>query len=358
MSRPDAGTNPTTQAQAVDTPQANNQPHTSTQAQGTDMLQTTNHAQAPHHSQSIIHASNLSKWYGEVIGLNNLNLDINSGITGIVGPNGSGKSTLFKLITGMIKPSVGTIQVLGQNPWGNISLMRDIGFCPDFDFLASDVTGKEYLNLLGGLHAMSGATLEKRVEEMANLVQMTDALDRKMGGYSKGMKQRMKIAGSMLHAPKLLLLDEPLSGTDPLVRRDIMELIERLHQERGHTVVVSSHVLSEVEKMTSNIALIYKGRAIAVGNISEIRGLIDKHPHNVIIEGKDIQKLAKRLLDEDFTRSVGYNDNRSGILVQISRPDEFFTSLPKIVNEIGSEIDTLYSLDDNLEAVFRYLVGG
>jgi ABC-2 type transport system ATP-binding protein len=305
----------------------------------------------------VIAAESLGKWYGEVIGLNNFNLEIKHGVTGVVGPNGSGKSTLFKLALGLIKPNTGRISVLGQAPWGNSQLHSDIGFCPDYESLPPDSTGREYLSLIGRLHAMEGSALPKRIEEIAALVEMSGALDRKTGGYSKGMKQRMKIAGALIHDPQLLILDEPLSGTDPIVRKELIDLTRRLNREHGHDVIVSSHVLFEIERMTHNVALMYKGRSVASGEISEIRALIDKHPHNIIIEGNGITSLAKALLDEDYTVSVAFNKDRRGITIQVSKPDDFFNGLPALIGEANCSVSSMYSLDDNLEAIFKYLVG-
>jgi ABC-2 type transport system ATP-binding protein len=305
----------------------------------------------------IIHAQDLSKWYGQVIGLNRFALRVMPGITGIVGPNGSGKSTFFKVVLGLIKPNTGDITVLGQRPWKNSDLHSSIGFCPDYESLPSDSTGREYLTLVGRLHMMHGTELSKRIQEVGKLVEMDKALDRKTGGYSKGMRQRMKIAGALIHDPELLILDEPLSGTDPLVRKDIIDLVKRLHKEHGHDIIVSSHVLFEIERMTHNVALIYRGRAVASGDISEIRNLIDRHPHNIIIEGERTTFLAKLLLDKDYVVSISYNDNKNSVTVQVSRPDDFFNDLPALIDQAQCSVNKMYSLDDNLEAVFRYLVG-
>jgi ABC-2 type transport system ATP-binding protein len=308
-------------------------------------------------SEIVLRAASLSKWYGEVIGLNNFNLEVKPGVTGIVGPNGSGKSTLFKLMLGLIRHNAGEITVFGERPWGNASLHSRIGFCPDYESLPSESTGREYLSLVGHLHAMNGARLAGRIGEVSQLVEMTHALDRKTGGYSKGMRQRMKIAGALIHDPELLILDEPLSGTDPIVRKDLIDLTKRLNKEQGHNVIVSSHVLFEIERMTHDVALIYKGRAVASGDISEIRDLIDKHPHNIVIEGDGIAALGKLLLDQDFTVSVGLSDDRKSMTVQVSKPDDFFQGLPVLMEQADSSIKSMYSLDDNLEAIFRYLVG-
>jgi len=305
----------------------------------------------------VLRADSLSKWYGEVIGLNNFNLEVKPGVTGIVGPNGSGKSTLFKLMLGLIKPNAGEIRVFGERPWGNAMLHSRIGFCPDYESLPSESTGREYLSLVGHLHGMEGSRLTGRIQEVSQLVEMVHAIDRKTGGYSKGMKQRMKIAGALVHDPELLILDEPLSGTDPIVRKDLIDLTKRLNKEHGHNVIVSSHVLFEIERMTHDVALIYKGRAVASGDISEIRDLIDKHPHNIVIEGQGIASLAKLLLDQAYTVSVGFNEDRNSMTVQVSKPDDFFNGLPTLLEGTECSLRSMYSLDDNLEAIFRYLVG-
>jgi ABC-2 type transport system ATP-binding protein len=308
-------------------------------------------------SVPVISAKGLSKWYGEVIGLNTLELDVFPGITGIVGPNGAGKSTLFKLVLGLLRPNVGTVTVLGQNPWGNTKLMARLGLCPDFDNLSDVQTATAYLQLVGGLHGMKGTKLDARIKEVGEIIGMTEHMGRKIGGFSKGMRQRMKIAGAMLHSPELLLLDEPLSGTDPLGRREIIKLVHTLHKEHGHNVIVSSHVLHEIERLTPQVAVIYKGRAVASGDIQEIRNLIDKHPHNIIIESDMIDDLAKHFVEMDCVVSMEFKPDKSCVIVQVSKPDEFFDEMPFLVEELGCNVTKMYSLDDNLESVFRYLVG-
>ena len=306
----------------------------------------------------LIKTVDLSKWYGEVIGLNSFELEISSGITGLIGPNGSGKSTFLNLAIGTIKPKTGHILVMNQNPWMNPKLKSNIGFCPDYDNLSDEATGREFLELVGGLHGLNGMWLKNSLNEVSEVVGMKDALYRKIGGYSKGMRQRIKLAGSIIHEPKLLLLDEPLSGADPQVRKSLIEVIKSLHNDLGHDIVVSSHVLYEVERLTSKIALIYKGRAIASGEISEIRNLIDEHPHNIIIEGNKISDLAKKLLDMKYTISVGYQEGSKRIKVQVSKPDEFFATITDLITSLDCEIERMYSIDDDLEAVFNYLVEG
>jgi ABC-2 type transport system ATP-binding protein len=305
----------------------------------------------------IIQAKMLSKWYGEVIGLNTLELQVFPGITGMVGPNGSGKSTFFKLVSGLIKPSVGSIEVLGEDPWANPPLMARIGLCPDYDNLNDEMTARYFLRIVGGLHGMKRPSLDDRIDEVAGIVGMTDAMDRRMGGFSKGMRQRMKIGGAMLHEPELLLLDEPLSGTDPLGRREIIDLVHVLYREHGHNVIVSSHVLHEVERLTPNVVVIYKGRAVATGNIRDIRDLIDQHPHRIIVEADRLDTLVKRFIEMPSVLSVEFAQDRSNVILQVTKPDEFFNSIPGLVKDTGADVRKLYSLDDNLESVFRYLVG-
>jgi ABC-2 type transport system ATP-binding protein len=305
----------------------------------------------------IIEARTLSKWYGQVIGLNTLELEVHPGITGMVGPNGSGKSTFFKLVSGLIKPSVGTIQVLGEVPWGNRELHARIGLCPDYDNLNDEHTARYFLRVVGGLHGLKRPALDGRIDEVFGIVGITEAADRRIGGFSKGMRQRMKIAAAMLHEPELLLLDEPLSGTDPLGRREIIELVHSLREEHGHSVIVSSHVLHEVERLTDNVVVVYKGRAVATGHIREIRDLIDQHPHNIIVEADRLDALVARFVDMDTVVSVRFAPDRSHVVLQVTRPDEFFNSIPGLVSETGADLRKMYSLDDSLESVFRYLVG-
>ncbi|MFO7792907.1 MAG: ABC transporter ATP-binding protein [Candidatus Saliniplasma sp.] len=306
----------------------------------------------------VVKARNLSKWYGDVIGINSLNIDVHKGVTGIVGPNGAGKSTIFKLATGMIKPNKGEISVLGENPWLNDTIMGRIGFCPDYDNLSDYSSGSRFLRYIGSLHGLRKGRLERSISRTAELVGVKDFLDRDIETYSKGMRQRLKLAGALIHDPDILFLDEPLSGADPQARKDLIELIKDLHIKRDHDVLVSSHVLSEVERMTNDIVLIYKGRVIASGDISEIRSLIDEHPHHIVIEGSNKDELAKRLLDLNYIVSLGFEDNRRRLIIEVERADDFFQDIPSLVNETDVDIFEMYSRDDDLQAVFDYLVGG
>jgi len=308
-------------------------------------------------SAPIASARGVSKWYGNVIGLNGFSLEVGKGITGIVGPNGAGKSTLFKLLVGTIKANSGEMLVLGKSPWKNPAQLREIGFCPDYEFLPLDLSGNDYLRFAGGLHGMRGEALTRRIAEVLKLVDLTSVAERKTGGYSKGMKQRLKIAGSILHDPQLLLLDEPLSGTDPVGRKELIEMVKTLNRELGHDIIVSTHVLYEIERMTHEVALIYKGRAVASGDIAEIRGLMSDHPHRVVVEGEGLVALAKVLMDKPYTVAIQLREDRKLLTVEVSRPDEFFDAMPDIIDETGSQVEGMRSMDDDLESLFKYLAG-
>ncbi len=306
---------------------------------------------------NIVEAKNLSKWYGEVIALNSLDLNIRSGITGVVGPNGAGKSTLFKLMVGLIKPNKGSISVRGRDPWTEHALMKEIGYLPDHDYLPEDMIGSDFLELTGGLRGLEGWVLQERIEKISHMVGMIPYLDRPIKGYSKGMKQRLKISCALIHDPDILVLDEPLAGTDPKVRKVIFGIIERLCKE-GKDIIISSHVLYDIERLTDQVVLLHRGRSIASGTISEIRSLLDEFPHNIVIQSDNIREMAKDLIDNHWVKSIDFDTlYKDRLVVKVSEPDLFFDNITDLILEKGYEIRRLYSKDDDLESVFKYLVG-
>ena len=302
----------------------------------------------------VVVADHLSKWYGQVIGLNDVSLSVPRGITGHLGPNGAGKSTFMKLMTGQLKPSKGAVSVLGQPIWGNPAAYFHIGFCPEQDKFYERMTGREWVTALVGLNGVT----EKAAREMAGraieTVGLEDVADKKIAAYSKGMRQRIKLAQALAHDPELLILDEPLSGMDPLVRRRTIRMIKEWGRS-GKSIIVSSHILHEIESMTSNILLINQGRIIAEGNVHQIRDLIDEHPHTIFIRGDRTRDLARAFLSDDDVLSLKFEDG--GIVVQTSRPDMFYARLTGLAasGELGA-IHEVTSPDDNLQAVFQYLV--
>jgi ABC-2 type transport system ATP-binding protein len=303
---------------------------------------------------SIVTANHLSKWYGQVIGLNDVTLQIPQGVTGLLGPNGAGKSTFLKLVTGQLAPSQGTVQVLGEPVWQNPALYFRLGFCPEQDAFYDRMTGLEWVTALVRLNGMDETTAGDMARRALDLVDLTDAANKKIGAYSKGMRQRAKMAQAIAHEPDLLVLDEPLSGLDPLARRKAIRLIKGW-ASAGRSVIVSSHILHEIESMTSNIVLINQGRILAEGDVHQIRDLIDEHPHTVHIKAADPRALGRELLSADDLISLRFEDG--ALIVQTARPDAFYGRLTEIAaaGALGA-IHEVTSPDDNLQAVFQYLV--
>ncbi len=305
-------------------------------------------------STPIVTADHVSKWYGQVIGLNDVSVSVPAGVTGLLGPNGAGKSTFMKLITGQLRPSKGDVKVLGEPIWRNPHLYFQIGFCPEQDSFYDRMTGLEWVRALVRLNGLG----EKEADDAARLaleaVDLTEAADKKIGAYSKGMRQRVKMAQALVHDPQLLILDEPLSGMDPLGRRKTIRLIREWGRS-GKSIVVSSHILHEIESMTSNILLINNGRILAEGDVHQIRELIDEHPHTVYIRAEEPRRLARQLLERDDVLSLRFETG--AVVVETEKPDAFYARLTEMAasGSFGA-IDEVTSPDDNLQAVFQYLV--
>jgi ABC-2 type transport system ATP-binding protein len=303
---------------------------------------------------SIVTADHVSKWYGQVIGLNDVSVTVPTGITGLLGPNGAGKSTFMKVITGQLKPSKGSLTVLGEPIWGNPALYHRIGFCPEQDAFYERMTGAEWVSALVRLNGFGETESAAMAARAIESVELTDAANKKIGAYSKGMRQRIKMAQALVHDPELLILDEPLAGTDPLARRKTIRMIKDWGRS-GKSILVSSHILHEIESMTSNILLINQGRILAEGNVHQIRELIDEHPHTVYIKAEHTRALAREFLAFDDVLSLKLEQD--AVVVQTGRPDAFYARLTDLAasGEHGA-IHEVTSPDDNLQAVFQYLV--
>ena len=303
---------------------------------------------------AIVAANHLSKWYGQVIGLNDVTLSVPPGITGLLGPNGAGKSTFMKLITGQLKPSQGEITVLGESIWRNPALYFRMGFCPEQDAFYERMTGLEWVTALVRLNGVDEQQATEMARRALETVDLTDAAGKKIGAYSKGMRQRVKMAQTLAHDPDLFILDEPLAGMDPIARRKTIRLIKEWGRA-GKSVIVSSHILHEIESMTANILLINQGRILAEGNVHQIRELIDEHPHTVYIKADQTRALARQFLADDGVLSLTFEDE--AVVVQTGRPDAFYARLTALAasGEFGT-IHEVTSPDDNLQAVFQYLV--
>jgi ABC-2 type transport system ATP-binding protein len=303
----------------------------------------------------VVEFDGVSKWYGNVIGLNKLTLRFAPGVTGLLGPNGAGKSTLLQLATGQLRPSQGTVRVLGQRPWNNAGLMRHVGLCPEQDTFYEWMSGLDFVRTCARLTGMKGRAATEAAEKAMAIVGMTEHMGRALRGYSKGMRQRTKLAQALVHGPRVLFLDEPFTGTDPVARHELIEVIRGLGAA-GRSVIVSSHVLHEVQALTPNIVLLHRGRLVAEGHVRQIRDLIDAHPHRIVLVCDDFRSLAAQVVAWDDVEGVKVMAGDSALLVETRRPDAFYGRLPTLVAEGGVHIREVYSEDDNLEAVFKYLV--
>jgi ABC-2 type transport system ATP-binding protein len=294
-----------------------------------------------------------SRWYGPVIALNDVTTTIAPGVTGLLGPNGAGKSTFLKLLAGQLRPSQGEVRVLGLPAWGSPELFHRVGLCPETDAFWEGLTGTQFVTALLRLTGYDETECRARAEAALAQMDLLEARDRKIGGYSKGMRQRVKLAQALAHDPEVLLLDEPVSGMDPVNRRRVIDLVKRLGRE-GKTVIVSSHILHEVEAMTRRVLLIHNGRILAEGDVREIRDLMDEHPHTVSLRARDPRALAGRVVGAPHVLSLSFDGSGEWLTVQTARPDEFYGSLHEAAVEAG--VTEMYSPDEDLESVFKYLV--
>ena len=304
----------------------------------------------------VIETQKLSKWYGNVLGLSDVSLQIEPGIVGLLGPNGAGKSTFLKLITGQLKPSIGSVSIKGQRVRNNYSLFSMIGFCPEQDSFYEEITGWEFITNLLRLYHYSPSEIKSRAEKALEIVELYKDKDRLIRAYSRGMRQRLKFAQAIAHEPEIFILDEPLSGLDPLGKRKVIRLIKDYKGE-GKTIIVSSHVLPEIEAMTKNIILIHQGKIFAMGDVHYIRDLIETHPHMVSIKCSDPRGLASKFIQEEYVVNVNFGPAPNTLLVETKNRDKFFSHLPALFLENEIEVEEITSPDDNLQAVFDYLVG-
>ncbi len=294
-----------------------------------------------------------SRWYGPVIALNDVTVQVPPGVTGLLGPNGAGKSTFLKLAAGQLAPSQGEVKLLGRPAWGSPEVFHRVGLCPETDAFWEHLTGLQFLLTLLRLTGYDEKECRERAERALAEVALLDAKDRKIGGYSKGMRQRVKLAQTIAHDPEVLLLDEPVSGMDPVNRRRVIDLVKRLGKE-GKTVLVSSHILYEVEAMTRRVLLIHNGRILAEGDVREIRDLMDEHPHTVSLRAKNPRRLAQAVVGAPHLISLSFGPEGEWLTVQTAKPDEFYGALPEAAIEAG--VTEMYSPDEDLESVFKYLV--
>jgi ABC-2 type transport system ATP-binding protein len=303
---------------------------------------------------SVVVADNCSKWYGHVLGVSDLSWTLRGGIVGLLGPNGAGKSTLIKMMAGLLRPSRGTLTVFGEDPFANVAVRRRIGYAPEHENTWDELTALELVTAMAALAGVPSKHARAKAEAALAQMGMTYAKDRRVKGFSKGMRQRTKLATAIAHDPDFLLLDEPLTGVDPKARIEIVEQIRRLG-EQGKTVVISSHVLYEIEALTTEIVVVYRGQILAEGNVYEIRKLIDRHPHRIRVECDKPRAIASALAGEDHIARIVFE--RGAVLVETREPDRCYEQIGDAVLAQQVAVSTLTSPDNNLGAVFEYLTG-
>ena len=307
-------------------------------------------------SDQLIIFDKVSKFYGEILGVNKVNLQIAPGITSLVGPNGAGKSTLMNLMTGLLRPTRGSITILGIPTDQPEQLFRKVGYCTQFDSFPRGLTGREFINAFLLVHGFD----RKRVNELTQLalerVNLVEAADRKVAGYSKGMRQRIRLAQSIAHEPAVLILDEPLNGLDPMVRSETIALFQKLASEGLH-LIISSHILHEVELMSTRVVLLNNGYIVAEGNIHGVRDEMEEHPMQILIRCDQPAKLAAYVFGKDHVVEARLHDDRRGLFVKTRDADRFYLMLNRAVAEGEVSVETVAPVDDDMSAVYQYLIG-
>ena len=301
----------------------------------------------------MIELTNVTKLYGAVIGVNDITLSMAPGAYGLLGPNGSGKSTLLNLIMGQLDPTIGSITVFGGNPKDNDSLYRRLGYCPSSEGMYAGITAFEWVHYMQRLQGMSRADAKRAAEQALELVGMQDAMHRVISGYSRGMRQRTKMAQAIAHEPDFLILDEPFNGLDPIGRHE-MTMALRTWIEQGRSVMLASHVLHEVESITRSFLLICGGRLLASGTAEEVHQMLVDLPNDLTLRSNDQNQLAKLIVENRMSDAIRFESDR--LMVSTRHPGQLLAELPNWVNEHGIEIDEVRSADESLQELFNSLL--
>lgn len=313
------------------------------------------------HITPLLLFEQVSKWYGSVLALNQVTLELTRGITGLVGANGAGKSTLLRMANGQLKPTMGRVSVRGVDAW-DWRARRLVGYCPDLDAFYEDLSGRGFVWVMARLCGYTRRESTRRTEAVLERVGMRDRADRTLRGYSKGMRQRIKLAQALLHDPELLILDEPLSGIDPIGRQELLELFQALAAQ-GKCLLISSHELEALEKLTNHVAIMARGRIAAVGTLQQIRDLLDDHPLSVRIDVPDPRAVAGLLLALPDVLAVDVDPKLPGepgacVVVKARNPKRFFQQFGALVVEHALDVRRLEPLDESAHAILGYLLGG
>ncbi|SCK21865.1 ABC-2 type transport system ATP-binding protein [Streptomyces sp. WMMB 714] len=302
---------------------------------------------------STLHIDRTSRWFGNVVAVNDITMDITPGVTGLLGPNGAGKSTLINMLGGFLPPSTGSVTLDSTPIWRNQEAYKEIGLVPEREGMYDFLTGWDFVLANAELHRLSDPAAAAR--KALATVEMEQAQDRKIATYSKGMRQRVKMASALVHDPSVLLLDEPFNGMDPRQRMQLMELLRRMGDE-GRTVLFSSHILEEVEQLASHIEVVVAGRHAASGDFRKIRRLMTDRPHRYLVRSSDDRLLASALIADASTAGIELDYSEKALRIQAVDFGRFTEVLPRLAREHGIRLYTVSPSDESLESVFSYLV--
>ena len=300
--------------------------------------------------------SNVSKFYGEILGVNKVNLTVKSGITSLVGPNGSGKTTLMNLMSGLLQPSEGSVSVRGRGPSEPEGFYRLIGYCTQFDSFPKGLKGFDLVHSLLRLHGRSASETRDMAWDAIEQVGLTDAAHRRVASYSKGMRQRIKLATAIAHHPSVLILDEPLNGLDPMARAEFIALFRNLADRDLH-VIVSSHILHEVDMISDQIVMMSHGYVVAEGEIQGVRHEMDEHPISILVRCDRPAVIAAQVFNKNHVVEASISDDGCGVVVRTRNVDDFYLLLNRIVLEEGLNVEGVTPTDEDVHSVYNYLVG-
>lgn len=299
----------------------------------------------------------VSKFYGEILGVNRVTLEIEPGITSLVGPNGSGKTTLMNLMTGLIRPTRGRVSVLGLTPEDPEVFFRTVGYCSQFDSFPRALTGFQFIQSFLRVHGFSAKAAQDMAWKALHRVDLLEAAHLKIGAYSKGMRQRVRFAQSIAHEPAVMILDEPLNGLDPMARAETIRLFRQLAAEGLH-LIISSHILHEVDMMSDRVILLNNGYVVAEGEIQGVREEMEEHPMQILIRCDRPGLLAARVFEQDSVVEAKIHKDRHGLFIKTRDADSFYLLLNDIVVRDGLAVESIAPVDDDINAVYQYLIGG
>jgi ABC-2 type transport system ATP-binding protein len=307
-------------------------------------------------SENVITFENVSRFYGEVLGVNRVSMSIPPGVTSLVGPNGSGKTTLMNLMAGLLLPSEGKIQVLGISPQNPERLCKVLGYCAQFDTFPKGLTGYKFIYSYLCVHGMSHAECDERTKAVLELVGLTSAANRTVAAYSKGMRQRVKLAQAIAHDPKIVVLDEPLNGLDPMARAEAIALFQQWGAQGRH-VIVSSHILHEVDRISDRVILLSQGYVVAEGQIQGVRSEVKDQPMQILVRCDRPSVLAARLFQQDHIVEAIIQGDGKNLLLRTKDADSFYLLLNRVILETGLEVESVAPADDDVNSVYQYLIG-